>query len=91
MEKTMTSIKPMAPNKFIIRIPYWIRDKIGAAAQQNDRTMNAEILYRLIESFEMEGSLALDSKPDNDNQSLYREQKRDERAIFNSAINTIRK
>ena len=81
----------MAPNKFIIRIPYWIRDRIGAAAQQNDRTMNAEILHRLIESFEMEGSLSMDSKPDNDNQSLYREKMRDERAIFNSAINTIRK
>ena len=87
----MTNIKPTAPNKFIIRIPYWIRDRIGAAAQKNDRTMNAEILYRLIESFEMEGTMGVDSKPDNDNLNLYREKKRDEKAIFNSAIKTIRK
>lgn len=91
MDNRMSTVKQTAPNKFIIRIPYWIRDRISTAAQKNNRSMNAEILYRLIESFEMDDDYGADSTPDNDNRDPYREKPRDVHAIFNSAIKTIQK
>ena len=38
-------------DKFVLRLPEGMRDKIGAAARANKRTMNAEIVQRLEASF----------------------------------------
>src|SRR5208283_727343 len=37
--------------KFVLRLPEGMRDKIGVAARANKRTMNAEIVQRLEASF----------------------------------------
>ena len=38
-------------DKFVLRLPDGMRDKIGVAARANKRTMNAEIVQRLEASF----------------------------------------
>lgn len=38
-------------DKFVLRMPEGMRERIGAAARANKRTMNAEIIQRLEESF----------------------------------------
>jgi len=38
-------------DKFVLRLPEGMRDKIGVAARANKRTMNAEIVQRLEASF----------------------------------------
>ena len=38
-------------DKFVLRLPEGMRDKIGVAARANKRTMNAEIVSRLERSF----------------------------------------
>jgi len=38
-------------DKFVLRLPEGMRDKIGVAARTNKRTMNAEIIQRLDASF----------------------------------------
>src|SRR3984957_13943760 len=38
-------------DKFVLRLPDGMRDKIGVAARTNKRTMNAEIVQRLDASF----------------------------------------
>lgn len=50
----MVKIKPPSRDldKFIVRLPDGMRDKISKAADENKRTMNAEIVARLEESFE---------------------------------------
>ncbi len=40
-----------ALDKFVLRLPEGMRDKIGAVARVNKRTMNAEIVTRLENSF----------------------------------------
>lgn len=44
-------MKPEAPSrqqdKFVLRMPDGMRDRISAAAKENGRSMNAEISYRL--------------------------------------------
>jgi predicted ribosome quality control (RQC) complex YloA/Tae2 family protein len=40
-------------DKFIVRLPDGMRDRIATAAKSNNRTMNAEIVARLEESFEV--------------------------------------
>lgn len=44
-----------ALDKFVLRLPEGMRDKIGAAARANRRTMNAEIVQRLEASFSSPG------------------------------------
>lgn len=41
-------------DKFIIRLPDGMREQIAQAAKENERTMNAEIIYRLKRSFHTE-------------------------------------
>lgn len=47
--------KPPAPSdladKFMLRMPDGMRDRIAEAAKVNGRSMNAEIVHRLSESF----------------------------------------
>lgn len=43
-----------AQDKFIIRLPDGMRDQLKEAAEANDRTMTAEVVYRLRESFDKE-------------------------------------
>ena len=42
-------------DKFVLRLPEGMRDKIGVAARTNTRTMNAEIVQRLEASFSSSG------------------------------------
>lgn len=41
-----------AQDKFIIRLPDGMRDQLKAAAEANNRSMNAEIVHRLKKSLE---------------------------------------
>jgi hypothetical protein len=41
-------------DQFLLRLPKGMRDRIGAAARANNRTMNSEIVARLVQSFEPE-------------------------------------
>jgi hypothetical protein len=45
--------------KFVLRLPEGMRDKIGVAARANKRTMNAEIVQRLEASFSSIGEPVL--------------------------------
>jgi Arc-like DNA binding domain len=48
----MSSVFPSRGlDKFVLRLPEGMRDKIGAAARANKRAMNAEIIQRLEASF----------------------------------------
>lgn len=51
--------KPPAPSdladKFMLRLPDGMRDRIADAAKANNRSMNAEIVARLAYSFEIDG------------------------------------
>jgi Arc-like DNA binding domain len=42
-------------DRFIVRLPNGMRDKIGVAARANKRSMNAEIVQRLEASFSSAG------------------------------------
>ncbi|SBW12707.1 Transcriptional repressor arc (modular protein) [uncultured Alphaproteobacteria bacterium] len=48
-------------NKFIVRMPDGMRDRIREAAEANNRSMNAEIVARLEESFSGETKLSLEA------------------------------
>jgi hypothetical protein len=48
--------------RFQIRMPDGLRDKIREAAEANKRSMNTEIVARLEESFEAAGSVSLDQR-----------------------------
>lgn len=41
--------------RFIVRLPDGMRDRIAEAAKASDRSMNAEIVARMRQSFDMEG------------------------------------
>lgn len=47
----MMERKPQDQDKFIVRLPDGMRDRIKAAADANNRSMNAEIVARLSDSF----------------------------------------
>lgn len=40
--------------QFVVRFPDGMRDRIRAAAEENGRSMNAEIIYRLQTTLEMD-------------------------------------
>lgn len=42
----------VSADKFIVRLPDGMRDRIAEAARGNNRTMNAEVVARLQDSFE---------------------------------------
>lgn len=44
--------KPQSADKYIVRFPAGMRDRIAEAAKANNRSMNAEIVSRLEASFE---------------------------------------
>lgn len=45
--------KPQTADKYILRFPDGMRDRIAEAAKSNNRSMNAEIVGRLLSSFEV--------------------------------------
>ena len=58
MEKTIKSMVSRDSDKFMLRFPDGMRDKIAEAAKANNRSMNAEIVARL------EGSFGESTSPD---------------------------
>jgi hypothetical protein len=54
-EGAMSSFPSRGLDKFVLRLPEGMRDKIGVAARANKRTMNAEIVQRLEASFSSAG------------------------------------
>jgi hypothetical protein len=52
MEKDKRANTTRDSDKYIVRMPEGMRDRIAAAAKLNGRTMNAEIVQRLEKSFE---------------------------------------
>lgn len=45
-------------DKFVLRLPDGMRDRLKAEAEANKRSMNAEILARLVASFEQNDSIS---------------------------------
>ncbi|MGL4966162.1 MAG: Arc family DNA-binding protein [Inquilinus sp.] len=43
-------------DKFVLRMPDGMRDRIADAAKKNNRTMNAEIIHRLESTFARKGN-----------------------------------
>jgi len=51
----IVTAKPVQPqDKYILRLPDGMRDQIAVAAKANGRSMNAEMVARLKQSFEVE-------------------------------------
>ncbi len=48
----MVKRQPQTQDKYIVRLPDGMREKIERAALQSGRSMNAEIVLRLMKSFE---------------------------------------
>ncbi len=46
--------EPRDQNRFLVRMPDGMRDRIRDAAAENGRSMNAEIIYRLQTTLEMD-------------------------------------
>jgi len=44
-------------DKFMLRLPEGMRERVRVSAEKNGRSMNAEIVGRLMESFDAEGRL----------------------------------
>lgn len=55
--------KPQAEDKYIIRFPDGMRDRLKDAAKANNRTMNAEIVARLEESFQQGKPISVFDNP----------------------------
>lgn len=47
----MSERKPQSEDKYVVRFPDGMRDRIRSAAEANNRSMNAEIIARLEKSF----------------------------------------
>ena len=47
LNATMTERKPQDQDKFVLRLPEGMRDRIKTAAERSGRSMNAEIVYVL--------------------------------------------
>lgn len=58
MEKETRAPTTRDSDKYIVRMPEGMRDRIAASAKLNNRTMNAEIVARLQQSFEPSGDTA---------------------------------
>lgn len=52
MENTKPKRAPQQGDKYILRFPEGMRERIAEAAKANNRSMNAEILARIEASFE---------------------------------------
>lgn len=61
MEKPRRSNTTTGSDKFIVRLPDGMRDRIAAAARENNRTMNAEVVARLEASFAGWGDASRDA------------------------------
>jgi hypothetical protein len=46
-------------DKFMLRLPDGLRERIAAAAKSSQRSMNAEIVARIVASLDNQGGLAL--------------------------------
>ena len=55
---TKTSSTGRESDKFMLRLPDGIRDRIAEAAKANNRTMNAELVARILQSLETEARLS---------------------------------
>ncbi|WP_256368369.1 Arc family DNA-binding protein [Mangrovicoccus sp. HB161399] len=51
----MTDRKAQTQDKFIIRLPDGMRERIKASAEKHNRSMNAEVIYALDVYFRLEG------------------------------------
>lgn len=52
MENTKPKRAPQQGEKYIVRLPEGMRDRIAESAKANNRSMNAEIVARIQNSFE---------------------------------------
>ena len=59
MEKESRAQTTRDSDKYIVRMPNGMRDRIAANAKKNNRTMNAEVVSRLEDSYEVTDQLAL--------------------------------
>lgn len=62
MSKTREPYPSETQDRFIVRFPDGMRDRIKAAAEANNRSMNAEIIARLQDSFVAETEFQIGSK-----------------------------
>lgn len=46
------SEQPRSAEQFVVRLPNGLRDKVKERASQNFRSMNAEIVYRLLQAYD---------------------------------------
>lgn len=68
--------EPRDQNKFIVRMPDGMRDRIRDAAVTNKRSMNAEIIARLEASFEDSSELDAAAKLNAETRAMLAEMKR---------------
>ena len=52
MEKTKPERAPQQGDKYILRLPEGLRDRVAEAAKAGNRSMNAEFVRRIEQSFE---------------------------------------
>lgn len=50
----MTERKPQVEDKYVVRFPDGMRDQLKQLASENGRSLNAEIIYRLQSTLEMD-------------------------------------
>jgi len=82
MAKEPTNYPSDAADKYVLRFPDGMRDRLKQAAAANNRTLNAEIVKRLEDSFD-ERSLPADEKPQ---QEMLYEMRRTQLLLERNAI-----
>jgi len=63
LNASMTERKPQDQDKFIVRLPDGMRERIKTAAEKNNRSMNAEIVAALSDRFPEELVNYIDNGP----------------------------
>ncbi|PZR46006.1 Arc family DNA-binding protein [Burkholderia sp. WTPI3] len=58
-----TKAPSRSADQFVVRLPDGMRDRIAEMARRNNRSMNAEIVARLSESFQTAGARVLEYGP----------------------------
>lgn len=54
---TVTKNTPSGNEKFVLRLPSGMRERICESAKNNQRSMNAEVVYRIDHSLEQEAEI----------------------------------
>ena len=91
-----TKYPSQAADRFQVRMPDGLREKIRLAAEANGRAMNTEIVMRLEQSFENDTLASNWAKLSNDLLSSQRElvaeyeQALEERAVYQEALSKVR-